>query len=100
MEWIRVPTQISASRPWAGVVEVGPPEGISPEDCSTAHATFEVIQGGPFNGQPCFKVYARFNVDELHAMLYRGDVVELSLYTSPMVMHSMAIRRTDQVEDL
>lgn len=91
MEFIDVPERMLAARPWVSKLDVGPPPGVSLEHCSVAHSTFEVIQGGPHDGAPCYRVYATLDRHEI-AMLEAGTgVIELTLFGQAMPMHALTV---------
>jgi hypothetical protein len=81
-------------RPGAARIDVGPPPDVSDEHCGIARATFERVAGGPFDGTPCFRVYAELDEYEI-GMLQRGaGVIELSFFGTQMPMHSLAVEPT------
>lgn len=70
-------------------VTVGPPTGVSTEDCSPAMATFERLQSGQLNGWPVYHVYAQFTEAELDQL--KHGTLCISFYSDVMPMHSVEI---------
>jgi hypothetical protein len=79
MNPIRVPDSAKASRPWCRVVSMGPPAGVSDDDCGTVEmlvAPVETASRGIGRGQ---YAYFRPTPAEL-ATLNAGGFIEFAQY--------------------
>ena len=84
MDPIPVPAQCEYDG-WQKLV-VGPPRGISGDDCGSVES-----MTGNHGGYPVFADFWRPTVEQL-AMLQAGGFIELRQYAPQMVMHSMTVR--------
>lgn len=85
MEPIPVPAIAEAARPWAHKRAVGPPIGLSDEDCGTVEALVGEEQFGTV-----YRDYWRPTADQLQ-ILNEGGFIELAQYTPQMMMHAMTV---------
>ena len=86
MEPIPVPLQAVRMNPRLRSIHVGPPPGISDEDCGTP----EVLAGQSDDGYPVFADYWRPTPEQLNALI-AGGYIELRQYHPQMIMHSMTV---------
>lgn len=80
-----VPDLAKQVRPDARVFPVGPPRGVSDDDCGTIEAQVEHGEFGPL-----WRTYWQPSDHEL-AQLRDGGRVELSLYASQLVMQYVGV---------
>jgi hypothetical protein len=85
MEPISIPDEAKTARPDMRVLRIGPPPGVSEDECGTVEALV-----GAVDGYPAYADYWRPTTDELD-VLTAGGYIELVQYAPRMVMHSMAI---------
>lgn len=82
---IPIPPEAAASRPTLRALRIGPPPGVSDNDCGTVESLV-----GVQDGLPMYADYWRPTPDQLDA-LNRGGFIELIQYAPQMVMHSMTV---------
>lgn len=82
---IPIPPEAAASRPHLRAISMGPPPGVSHEECGTVES-LAGVQGG----YPVYADYWRPDDDQL-AALNAGGFIELIQYVPRMVMHSMTV---------
>lgn len=83
---IGIPPAAVRHNPDLRALHVGPPPGISDEDCGTP----EVLVGQSPEGYPVFADYWQPTPDQLR-MLVDGGFIELRQYSQRMIMHSMTV---------
>lgn len=91
---IPVPPEAAASRPNLRAISIGPPPGVSNEDCGTVEALV-----GVHGGYPVHADYWRPTPEQL-AALQAGGFLELMQYSPRMLMHSLTVwaASPDEVE--
>lgn len=82
---VPIPPEAAASRPDMRAMNIGPPVGVSDEDCGTVNALVGYIEG-----MPAYAGYWRPTPEQL-ALLNDGGFIELIQYFPRMVMHSMTV---------
>lgn len=80
-----VPANVHAARPHLKRILVGPPPGLTDQECGTGESLV-----GRVEGYPAFTSYWKPDAEQL-ALLNAGGVIELVQYVPHMVMHSMSI---------
>jgi hypothetical protein len=80
-----VPPEARAGRPDMRVLPVGPPPGVSDDDCGTVEALV-----GSIGGLTAYADYWRPTAEQL-ATLNAGGFLELVQYSPRMVMHSLSV---------
>lgn len=85
MQPIPIPEQARVARPELYARRIGPPRGISDEDCGTVESLV-----GSIDGMRAFCDYWKPSKKEIEA-LQKGAFIELIQYTPQMMMHSMTI---------
>jgi hypothetical protein len=85
MDPIPVPAKAAAARPWAHKRPIGPPRGVSDDDCGTVEALVEEAQFGIV-----YRDYWKPTEEQLKT-LNEGGFIELAQYTPQMMMHSMTV---------
>lgn len=80
MNPIPVPDQAKAGRPECKLVSMGPPQGVSDDDCGTVEMLISPIVGAipGFGGRPQYAYY-RPTEDELEE-LRKGGFIEFAQY--------------------
>lgn len=86
MNPIPVPPEAAATRSKLRAVNVGPPPGISDDECGT----LECLVGFHDQGYPMFAGYWRPDAAQL-AALQAGGFIELSMFAPRLVMHAMTV---------
>ena len=89
-EFVAVPEIEKASRPWAQEVRVGPPIGVSDDDCGTAQALVEPAKLGDTYTVNDWQVYYKPDAGEI-ANLEAGGWIKLSMLSGQMIPHSISI---------
>lgn len=80
MELIEVPENIKASRPECVLVSMGPPRGVSDEDCGTAQMLISPVEE-EMAGYPARRQYAYYRPTRAEAeALLAGGVIEFCQY--------------------
>lgn len=82
---IPIPPEAAASRPHLRALRIGPPPGVSDDDCGTVESLT-----GVQDGYQVFADYWRPTPEQLEA-LAAGGFIELIQYAPRMVMHSMTV---------
>lgn len=82
---IPVPNNAERARPWAHKRNIGPPRGLTDDECGTV----EALVGEETYGT-VFRDYWRPTPEQLEA-LNRGGFIELAQYTPQMMMHSLTV---------
>jgi len=82
---IPIPPEAAAARPDCRALRIGPPPGISDQECGTVEALV-----GSSDGFPMYANYWRPTPEQLQA-LAAGGFIELIQYAPRMVMHSMTV---------
>lgn len=85
MDPIPVPPEAAASRPDFRALSVGPPVGVSGQDCGTVESLVGIL-----HGYPAYANYWRPTREQL-AALNGGGFIELIQYAPRMAMHSMTV---------
>ncbi|GAA3510168.1 hypothetical protein GCM10022234_00470 [Aeromicrobium panaciterrae] len=80
-----IPDQIVQDNPDWRALHIGPPPGVSDEDCGTVEAFYGLV-----DGMPCLADFWRPTPEQL-AILNAGGFLELRQYTGRMVMHSLIV---------
>lgn len=88
MDAAPLPANVDELYPNGHLHKVGPPPGIPEEDCSTVEAVHWTYEGGIFDGHPAYTSYYRPSAEEINALIH-GGIVELTMFTDQMVMHSI-----------
>lgn len=83
---IPIPPEAAAARPAHRAVRIGPPPGVTNEECGTV----EALVGPSPEGYPMFVNYWRPTPAQLDA-LAAGGFIELAQYAPRMVMHSLTV---------
>jgi len=83
---IGIPPSAVRNNPTARAVHVGPPPGISDDDCGTP----EVLVGDSEEGYPFFADYWRPTSGQLQTLI-DGGYLELRQYVPRMIMHSLTV---------
>lgn len=83
---IGIPPEAVEANPGYKAMHIGPPLGISDQDCGTP----EVLRGVTPEGYPVLADYWRPTEHQL-ALLNAGGFIELRQYANQMVMHSMSV---------
>lgn len=86
MEPIGIPPAAVRLNPGLRAVHVGPPPGISDDDCGTP----EVLVGESPDGYPVFADYWRPTPAQMNTLI-EGGFIELRQYAPRMIMHSMTV---------
>lgn len=86
MNPIPIPPEAVAARPNFRPLIIGPPPGVSDDDCGSIGA----LVGKSDEGYPMYAGYWRPTDEQLDA-LARGGFIELVQYAPQMVMHSMTV---------
>ena len=82
---IPIPPEAAATRPQLKALRIGPPPGVSADDCGTVESL-----AGVQDGYPMYAGYWRPTPVQLEA-LAGGGFIELIQYAPRMVMHSMTV---------
>jgi hypothetical protein len=83
---IPVPPEAAATRPALRALSIGPPPGVSSDECGT----LECLVGFHEQGYPMYAGYWRPTTEQL-AALQAGGFIELVQYAPRLVMHSMTV---------
>lgn len=92
MQPTAVPQVAKNVRPDARCFPVGPPPGISDDDCGTIEAQ---VDRDHLTGGNCWRVFWKPTPDEI-IDLSQGGCVELAFWAPQLVMHSLAVLGADQ----
>lgn len=87
---IAIPPSAKAKYPDLTARTVGPPPGISDDDCGTP----EVLFGRSPEGYPVYADYWQPTPDQM-ALLNAGGYLELRQYVGQMVMHSLTVHERE-----
>ena len=91
MRPIKVPNQARKANPTYTLVSVGPPQGISEDDCGTIESLQgDIVEVGSFDGMHEIRVYWEPTPEELNN-LDQGSVVELVFIGGRIPMHYVGI---------
>lgn len=90
---IPIPDAAAQARPTFRALHIGPPRGVSDEDCGTV----ESLTGRSPEGYPMLCDYWRPTPEQLDA-LRNGGFIELIQYAPQMVMHSMTVWPADHTD--
>ena len=82
---IPIPPEAAATRPHLKALSIGPPPGVSDQDCGTVESLV-----GMQDGYPVYADYWRPTPEQLEALAV-GGFIELIQYAPRMVMHSMTV---------
>jgi hypothetical protein len=93
MDFTPVPEIEKAARPWAKVIDIGPPPGIGDKDCGTANSLVEPGTG-PWEGATSRYTYFRPTDEEL-GILCEGGLVRFNQIGGYMVPHSARVVKSD-----
>lgn len=88
-----IPPEAVRARPTLNARHVGPPRGVSDDDCGTVEALV-----GHLNGYPAWCDYWRPTPEQL-ATLNAGGFIELVQYSPRMVMHSLSVWTADAEQE-
>lgn len=85
-----VPAVVREHRPDLTTINVGPPPGVSDEDCGTVESLV-----GQVGGYAAYTSHWKPTVEQLE-LLNAGGSIELVQYVPRMVMHSMSVWPADE----
>lgn len=89
-----VPPIVKRARPWLKAMHIGPPPGISDEECGTVESLY-----GDISGYSAYTDYWKPTPEQLE-MLNKGGVIEFVQYTQQMVMHSVGVWLDEETSDV
>lgn len=85
MEPVAIPDQIVIDNPTFKALHIGPPKGMTDEECGTVEAFVGFV-----DGLPCIADYWRPTPEQLE-ILNAGGFLELRQYSPQMIMHSLTV---------
>lgn len=87
-----IPDAARAARPWAQELTIGPPRGVSDDECGSVEALVEHVAGeGPFPDR--IHVPLRLDDGELE-LLAAGEPVWLTVCAPQLVPFALSVGRT------
>lgn len=89
-----VPQVAKEEHPQLQVINIGPPRGVSAQDCGTVEAQVgQWREVGVFDGAPVVRTYWKPSEEELDYLQNHGGVIELTYFSDRMMVTSMNVEK-------